>query len=73
TAFDMHGYDFAAFDSNNDGMLDGNDELGGNDLNGNGVDDRAEDADGDGLSNPNDEDDDNDGTLDIYDAFPFDP
>ncbi|WP_157939614.1 S8 family serine peptidase, partial [Enterovibrio norvegicus] len=73
TAFDMHGYDFAAFDSNNDGMLDGNDELGGNDLNGNGVDDRAEDADGDGLSNPNDDDDDNDGTLDIYDAFPFDP
>ncbi|PMI37571.1 hypothetical protein BCU46_10935 [Enterovibrio norvegicus] len=73
TAFDMHSYDFAAFDSNNDGMLDGNDELGGNDLNGNGVDDRAEDADGDGISNPNDEDDDNDGTLDIYDAFPFDP
>ncbi|NGN97389.1 S8 family serine peptidase [Grimontia sp. S25] len=73
TAFDMHGYDFAAFDSNGDGKLDANDELGGNDVNGNGVDDRAEDADGDGLSNPNDDDDDNDGTLDIYDAFPFDP
>ncbi|USH01195.1 S8 family serine peptidase [Grimontia kaedaensis] len=73
TAFDMHGYDFAAFDSNGDGKLDGNDELGGNDVNGNGVDDRAEDADGDGLSNPNDDDDDNDGTLDVNDAFPFDP
>ncbi|WP_157515707.1 S8 family serine peptidase, partial [Grimontia marina] len=72
TAFDMHGYDFAAFDSNGDGKLDSNDELGGNDVNGNGIDDRAEDADGDGLSNPNDDDDDNDGTLDIYDAFPFD-
>ncbi|CZF78583.1 Cell wall-associated protease precursor [Grimontia celer] len=73
TAFDMHGYDFAAFDSNGDGKLDGNDELGGNDVNGNGVDDRAEDADGDGISNPNDDDDDNDGTLDVNDAFPFDP
>ncbi|MEI8611943.1 hypothetical protein P4S70_25025 [Enterovibrio sp. Hal110] len=73
TAFDMHGYDFAAFDTNGDGMLTLQDGEGGSDLNGNGVDDRAEDADGDGISNPNDEDDDNDGTLDIYDAFPFDP
>ncbi|MEZ8143587.1 hypothetical protein ACED36_16360, partial [Enterovibrio sp. FF113] len=73
TAFDMAASDFAAFDSNGDGMLDGNDELGGHDVNNNGVDDRAEDADGDGLSNPNDDDDDNDGTLDVDDAFPFDP
>ncbi|MEZ8130390.1 S8 family serine peptidase, partial [Enterovibrio norvegicus] len=48
TAFDMAASDFAAFDSNGDGMLDGNDELGGHDVNNNGVDDRAEDADGDG-------------------------
>ncbi|WP_232313528.1 thrombospondin type 3 repeat-containing protein, partial [Enterovibrio coralii] len=73
TAFDMHGYDFAAFDTNGDGMLTQQDGEGGADVNGNGVDDRAEDSDGDGISNPNDEDDDNDGTLDIYDAFPFDP
>ncbi|WP_422385934.1 hypothetical protein [Enterovibrio norvegicus] len=73
TAFDMHGYHFAAFDTNGDGMLNLQDGEGGGDVNGNGVDDRAEDSDGDGISNPNDEDDDNDGTLDIYDAFPFDP
>ncbi|MGF1767340.1 S8 family serine peptidase, partial [Enterovibrio makurazakiensis] len=73
TAFDMHGYHFAAFDTNGDGMLTLQDGEGGSDVNGNGVDDRAEDSDGDGISNPNDEDDDNDGTLDIYDAFPFDP
>ncbi|MEZ9527281.1 hypothetical protein AB4243_24385, partial [Enterovibrio norvegicus] len=73
TAFDMHSYHFAAFDTNGDGMLNLQDGEGGGDVNGNGVDDRAEDADGDGISNTNDEDDDNDGTLDIYDAFPFDP
>ncbi|WP_162176387.1 S8 family serine peptidase, partial [Enterovibrio calviensis] len=61
TAFDMHGYQFAAFDTNGDGMLNLQDGEGGGDTNNNGVDDRAEDSDGDGISNPNDEDDDNDG------------
>ncbi len=73
TAFDLAGGAYALLDTNGDGILDGLDTGGGNDVNGNGLDDLAEDSDGDGISNIDDPDDDNDGVLDVNDAFPFDP
>ncbi len=73
TAYDIRSGIFVIYDSNGDGRLDAGDEGGGLDLNGNGIDDLAEDSDGDGISNIDDPDDDNDGVLDEDDAFPFDP
>ena len=63
TAYDISSSIWSVHDSNGDGRINQFDSNGGNDLNGNGIDD---------LLDP-EIDDDNDGTNNRYDAFPFDP
>jgi hypothetical protein len=73
TAYDIWTGTFGGLDTNGDGRIDSNDTRGGNDANGNGIDDLVEDFDLDGIPNPVDPDDDNDGVNDTDDAFPLDP
>lgn len=73
TDYDIDRFHFARHDTNGDGRIDGLDAEGGVDANNNGLDDLVEDADQDGTNNTLDPDDDNDGVLDINDAFPYDP
>ncbi|MEE9342462.1 MAG: ASPIC/UnbV domain-containing protein, partial [Gammaproteobacteria bacterium] len=44
TAYDMATGSYASLDTNNDGMINGNDAQGGTDANGNGIDDAVESA-----------------------------
>lgn len=77
---DIVGSLFESLDTNGDGVVNGADALGGQDENGNGIDDAIEeiassqaDTDNDGIVDSIDTDDDNDGVEDENDAFPLDP